>query len=377
MGLDYADAVTGFEFKGRHGTAVIRGIVTAAEHQEAIKAVIKGFQNDAAEAEASRKSMEILRVWKLFILALRVHERIGGYAIEGENENSNINTIDDNDEAGEGGGFFPDRSEERIAEPTVGRFATEDTGNDEAFGSGGGFMAYEGEEESPQSFAKDEWTGEASDNEALGGGGFMAADDEDAEEAMWKLKGGYGSVSTANHMRRDALVSGVDTGGLDSVAEDLHEVEPPLFKEFGIEQQQTGEGSFIREDVTDEQVINHRDIPVEGITTPSTDHPLSKSEVSTHNQQEARSEHAAAPRPETMATGQEQSVLASEDHKAGHQEALTHPSHSPPRLSLATATPPSLSPLLHQQDEVSEDDNSLLSHDPEDEDAEPEWLMSD
>ncbi|KAH1601473.1 hypothetical protein KXX34_003836 [Aspergillus fumigatus] len=35
LGIDYTDAVTGFDFKGRHGTAVFQGIVVASECQEA------------------------------------------------------------------------------------------------------------------------------------------------------------------------------------------------------------------------------------------------------------------------------------------------------------------------------------------------------
>jgi len=43
IGVDYADAVVGFQFKGRHGTAVVQGAIVAEEYREAVEAVIDGL----------------------------------------------------------------------------------------------------------------------------------------------------------------------------------------------------------------------------------------------------------------------------------------------------------------------------------------------
>lgn len=76
LGVDYAPALTGFEFKGRQGTAVLRGAVVAAEHEEAVRAVIAGLRGQEAEAEQERRTREVLRIWRLFLMQLRVRQRI-------------------------------------------------------------------------------------------------------------------------------------------------------------------------------------------------------------------------------------------------------------------------------------------------------------
>jgi xeroderma pigmentosum group C-complementing protein len=120
LGLDYADAVTGFEFRGRHGTAVIKGIVAAEEYRAAIEAVIEGFRDEEAEAEEQMRSLAALRMWKKFMVGLRIKERVDGYVVEGEEADvapvmdEDDSRIDDSGMESEeyvddgGGGFFPE-----------------------------------------------------------------------------------------------------------------------------------------------------------------------------------------------------------------------------------------------------------------------------
>lgn len=120
LGLDYADAVTGFEFRGRHGTAVIKGIVAAEEYRAAIEAVIEGFRDEEAEAEQQMRSLAALRMWKKFMVGLRIKERVDGYVVEGEEADvvpvmdEDDSRIDDSGMESEeyvddgGGGFFPE-----------------------------------------------------------------------------------------------------------------------------------------------------------------------------------------------------------------------------------------------------------------------------
>ena len=134
IGIDYADAVTGFEFKGRHGTAVVKGIVAASEYQAALEAVMEGFHDEQAEAEATRKSMNALKLWKRFMAGLRIRERIDGYDVEGEAGERNPDEA--TDDAGgffaqpddDGGGFFPDRDDgESLAEPNTNQLLVSGT----------------------------------------------------------------------------------------------------------------------------------------------------------------------------------------------------------------------------------------------------------
>lgn len=84
LGIDYADAVTGFEFRGRHGTAVVKGAVVAAEYREAVEAVIEGFRDEEREEEENRKAVVALRLWRKFYVGLKIKERVDAIQIEGK-----------------------------------------------------------------------------------------------------------------------------------------------------------------------------------------------------------------------------------------------------------------------------------------------------
>lgn len=196
IGVDYADAVTGFEFKGRFGTAVVRGAVVAREYQEAVGEVIQGFEYERAEAEENRRSLEALRMWRRFLAGLRIRQRIEGYEIEGEKDviREEMQHVDEEMEEDEGGGFLPDRGPDGIAEPTAGR--TFESLCDYDYEEGGGFMDEDSDGGDHQ--AEDETEEPAIHSvpfisgfdEDLRGGGFLedevddsGAEDEDAEEA--------------------------------------------------------------------------------------------------------------------------------------------------------------------------------------------------
>ncbi|KAI1265326.1 Rad4-domain-containing protein [Xylariaceae sp. FL1019] len=76
LGIDYAPALTGFLFKGRKGTAVLHGIVVATEHEEAVRVVVSGLREQEAETESERRRREALRLWRRFLMNLRIRERI-------------------------------------------------------------------------------------------------------------------------------------------------------------------------------------------------------------------------------------------------------------------------------------------------------------
>lgn len=89
LGIDYAPALTGFQFKGRQGTAVLYGIVIAAEHEEAVGAVIGGLNDQAATLEKERRTREVLKAWRLFLMNLRVRQRIWADVDSEEEANDN------------------------------------------------------------------------------------------------------------------------------------------------------------------------------------------------------------------------------------------------------------------------------------------------
>lgn len=122
LGIDYSDALTGFQFRGRHGTAVLQGAVVASEYAEAVYAVIEGFRDERAREEEERRSLIALRMWKRFLVMLRIKERVAGYAFDGEgpegDDDGDDRAFEDDGKGMEseeyeeddfgGGGFFPE-----------------------------------------------------------------------------------------------------------------------------------------------------------------------------------------------------------------------------------------------------------------------------
>ncbi|KAF2804558.1 Rad4-domain-containing protein [Mytilinidion resinicola] len=110
VGVDFADAVTGFQFRGRHGTAVIQGIIVAAEYREAIEAVLKGMLQAQEDAQNALRSAEALRLWRRFSLGLRIAQRVAGYEIKEDKVNlqEELDQEEEHlDEQQMAGGFFP------------------------------------------------------------------------------------------------------------------------------------------------------------------------------------------------------------------------------------------------------------------------------
>ncbi|CEJ90970.1 hypothetical protein VHEMI06719 [[Torrubiella] hemipterigena] len=75
-GIDHAPALTGFDFKGRQGTAVLSGIVVASEFAEAIYAIVDGLGDLEAQMEEERRTLAALKMWRRFMMGLRIRERI-------------------------------------------------------------------------------------------------------------------------------------------------------------------------------------------------------------------------------------------------------------------------------------------------------------
>jgi xeroderma pigmentosum group C-complementing protein len=116
LGIDYADALTGFEFRGRHGTAILKGIVVAVEYKEAVETVIEGLQDEKAQFDENMRSLAALRMWKRFMTGLRIKERVDAYKVEGEDSEEDDDFQEEEGEGMEseeyeddgGGGFIPE-----------------------------------------------------------------------------------------------------------------------------------------------------------------------------------------------------------------------------------------------------------------------------
>ncbi|ERF76606.1 hypothetical protein EPUS_08725 [Endocarpon pusillum Z07020] len=118
LGIDYADAVTGFEFRGRQGTAIMKGIVAATEYREALIEVLEALAYERVRMNSEKRSSIALQMWKKFLTALRIRERVSMKYGEGGSqggdhdediEDKTYHDDGDHDED-EGGGFFPEQT---------------------------------------------------------------------------------------------------------------------------------------------------------------------------------------------------------------------------------------------------------------------------
>ena len=123
LGIDFAPALVGFEFHGRHGTAVLKGVVVAAEFRPAIEATIANLHDEQAREAEQAKAERVLKMWKHFMVSLRIKKRVDGYGVEGEEARN--------------GGAASDAAEDSEYEPRTHQ--AEDSEVESEYG-GGGFL---------------------------------------------------------------------------------------------------------------------------------------------------------------------------------------------------------------------------------------------
>ncbi|OJD14645.1 hypothetical protein AJ78_05042 [Emergomyces pasteurianus Ep9510] len=321
LGIDYADAVTGFQFKGRHGTAVVQGIVAPVEYREALYAVIDALEDERVQAEYAKRTAEALGMWKLLLLKLRVAERVRSYTFEGEeggNEDEEISDDDDDDiddDVDESGGFIRE-GEQTETLPTHRDFTELQT-----LSGAGGFIPEGIEEEEKMSVAMS--------------GEFMPPSPAPEQPGPATSTSGLGSSSFRSK----------DTSRYTLV------VVPKVIS-TNTQQQLTAE------------------TPLPQRQTSPTSAP---SDSHIH-----QSPHTWQPRGPELPTTQRQQQHSTANVTEGSPTAPIAVSSSGSDDQCSVEEICGVPDLVHEGESDSEIyQSSMLSHDPEDEDAEPEWLLSD
>jgi len=141
LGVDYAPALTGFEFKGRKGTAVLKGAVVPKECEEGVWAVIEGLRDLEQEMEEERRSRRALRMWSRFLKTLRIRERIHARVDEDAEEEGEEEVVEEGGK-GKGKGKEVARDEEEDEDMDMAG-AVSDVSEEyfmEDDGEGGGFL---------------------------------------------------------------------------------------------------------------------------------------------------------------------------------------------------------------------------------------------
>ncbi|KLJ07256.1 hypothetical protein EMPG_17257 [Blastomyces silverae] len=136
LGVDYAEAVTGFEFGSKMAVPVIDGVVVASENAGLVKDAWRAEDAERRKREKLKHDKLILSTWRKFIMGLRIAERIQveyGSGGDGEERNPfangngrldrNIPPVDSGIEwedrrrepVDEGGGFLLPGEDEELA----------------------------------------------------------------------------------------------------------------------------------------------------------------------------------------------------------------------------------------------------------------------
>ena len=342
LGIDYSDAVTGFEFRGRHGTAVVNGAIVAADYREAVEEVIRGFEDERAEAEDRRRSLEALRMWKRFLAGLRIRERIEGYDIEGEHDaaKEELDKMDEDMEAGEGGGFVPDVDEVVEAQPTAEWFLYQQPHD-----------SYEDQEDSGTAGNSVERNMNEGVMRYKGRRYLPKAPDNDKKETADEL-----AKTTLVGTRID-LDGTTETGFQDktTTGNGIEAIRPPR-----------------RRKETEMALTTYHGLTVDEMEEAKMLQQFYESKEATFQEPDS------GENPRSSFVSSEAIPKPTEDAFVESRNEHVDPAHrngaSPePRFRRGTSTSSEKAGSTAANDEA--DRGSLLSHDPSDEDAEPEWLF--
>ena len=379
IGIDYADAVTGFSFKGRHGTAITCGAVVAAEYREAVEEVIKAFEDERAQAEEGRRSQAALKTWKRFLVGLRIRERIEGYDIEGERDTAlrfEMGKVEDEDEdEDEGGGFLPDRDADEIAQPTAKTVPMRNL-------SGGGNNDEDGEACMSEDEFEHVGAQQASDhviskvhddNDDDTGGGFEVDTDEqnanrsDSEEDHQETRHAHNKSTAHMSASYDGQYILSQGGGFLPDGNDIPD-DPPVNDSRDASNPVGG------------MLKDHGSVYSHG--SPKDEEQLEKAfpDLSAGELEEARSlqqlyESQSTRHLPVLKEDITAPVPSRDPDSPSNPDAIVRTERK--TLINRSGAYPSTERIPGQDiapDSSEEDKGSLLSHDPDDEDADPEWL---
>ncbi|SLM40813.1 Rad4/PNGase transglutaminase-like fold [Lasallia pustulata] len=153
LGIDYAEAVTGFEFGKQRAVPVITGVVVAVEHEHTVIDEWERDEEERRKKEEGKREKVALHLWRKFLMGLRIIERVreeyGGDADAHIREEMNPFTNNRNIKSSK-----PEESHTESANGTPARHGDQDTDggflhNIEESVGGGFLVPGHDEEETP------------------------------------------------------------------------------------------------------------------------------------------------------------------------------------------------------------------------------------
>ncbi|KEP54880.1 DNA repair protein rhp42 [Rhizoctonia solani 123E] len=108
LGISFAEAVTGFEFRKRQATPIITGIVIAAENEEVFMQALASHVQSEQLREAAKRRERVLQRWTRLVQGLRIVRRVNEQYSGVNRLDIDENAYNDDEEAVEPGGFLDD-----------------------------------------------------------------------------------------------------------------------------------------------------------------------------------------------------------------------------------------------------------------------------
>ena len=388
LGIDYSDAVTGFEFRGRHGTAIVKGAVIAQEFREALTAVLIGLEDERQQEEEARRTLEALRMWKRLLTGLKIRQRIDGYDIEGERggwsdaakgmadsdsefEQDKSYTSEHEDMAG---GFMPASSTDPITEPTASGYSPSRTPSCQPSLGMGNFLDRDIDLNDLSRSRNGKTSSIVQTHQLVSqgeseGGGFMVDSDDSNEATLSTTNVGFPNIPMHEQADQDSAPFNDHNHQVSNDVRAEKRGSSVPTEPSSLQSQPIGFSSLLNDDELEDATMLQRLYEAEHTSLGSRKYELSKHDTEPVNENlqpttvsdafengleelaedASHTVHTSSPQP-MVYQGLEDSVLEhAEEVGGGHQSKRTRSS------SL-------------------ESKGSLLSCDPEDIDAEPDWL---
>ncbi|KAI0345889.1 Rad4-domain-containing protein [Trametopsis cervina] len=76
LGMDHAEAVTGFEFRKGRAFPVITGVVVAAENEETLLEAFWAAEQEAEEKRRTKRQEQVIKRWQRLVQGLRIRQRL-------------------------------------------------------------------------------------------------------------------------------------------------------------------------------------------------------------------------------------------------------------------------------------------------------------
>jgi xeroderma pigmentosum group C-complementing protein len=382
--IDYADAVTGFTFKGRQGTAVIQGAIVARQYEDAVRAVISGLEYERELERSRQRSLVALTLWKRFLTGLRIEERVAAYGDpkSGKGKKRLQGDGDDQDEDGSVGGFLlrnvVENDEELL---TAGQSTYEELVSAVASGKKATPKKKKKKVDSDEEEEYMETPAGGDGFDDQGDGGFLA---EDAVEP----EGPGGFIADDENEDNDDGEDGPEAANYSPSR--IGHVDDEL---GGFIADDAGEGYFIPEDGNQAEEEAGGFLPEEDVQLDGEyDDAFVMGDAVDHVRSVGYEDHGGEDENDLQMHGALRGLVDTDGAENGPvdstENGLPEKENADGDLDAVAAGVDGEKPdaekdvQQHAAKEDSEgdemaDDDSLVSQDPEDEDAEPDWLESD